>query len=181
MEIKLINGIDDSFIKQAAKILVECFADFAPDAWPNIAEALDEVRECLAPEMLVAGAFDSETLIGWIGARPQYGTTGWELHPMAVDKSRQGAGIGSALMVRLETEVRARGGITIFLGTDDEMGWTSLAGKNLYPSLWDEIAHIKNLAHHPYEFYQKNGYTIIGVIPDANGAGKPDILMAKRL
>jgi hypothetical protein len=25
------------------------------------------------------------------------------------------------------------------------------------------------------------GYTIVGVIPDANGLGKPDILMAKRI
>lgn len=33
----------------------------------------------------------------------------------------------------------------------------------------------------PYEFYQKLGYAIIGVVPDANGLGKPDILMAKRV
>jgi hypothetical protein len=31
------------------------------------------------------------------------------------------------------------------------------------------------------EFYQKLGYVIVGVIPDANGFGKPDIFMAKRL
>lgn len=34
---------------------------------------------------------------------------------------------------------------------------------------------------HPYEFYQTLGFVILGVIPDANGLGKPDILMAKRL
>jgi len=39
--------------------------------------------------------------------------------------------------------------------------------------------HIRNLGRHPYEFYQKLGYVIVGVIPDANGLGKPDILMAK--
>ncbi len=31
------------------------------------------------------------------------------------------------------------------------------------------------------EFYQKVGYTVVGVVPDANGLGKPDILMAKRI
>jgi aminoglycoside 6'-N-acetyltransferase I len=47
--------------------------------------------------------------------------------------------------------------------------------------LFDEIKSIKNLQRHSYEFYQKCGYTIVGVIPDANGIGKPDILMAKRI
>lgn len=34
---------------------------------------------------------------------------------------------------------------------------------------------------HPYEFYQKLGYSIVGVLPDANGFEKPDIFMAKRV
>jgi hypothetical protein len=42
-------------------------------------------------------------------------------------------------------------------------------------------AKIKNLHRHPFEFYQKAGFSIVGVVPDANGPGKPDILMAKRL
>jgi len=35
------------------------------------------------------------------------------------------------------------------------------------------------LKQHPYEFYQKQGFVIIGVMPDANGIGKLDILMTK--
>jgi predicted acetyltransferase len=34
---------------------------------------------------------------------------------------------------------------------------------------------------HPFEFYQKLAYVVVGIVPDANGPGKPDILMAKRL
>lgn len=40
---------------------------------------------------------------------------------------------------------------------------------------------MSSLRRHPYEFYLKLGYTVVGVIPDANGPGKPDILMATRL
>ncbi len=46
---------------------------------------------------------------------------------------------------------------------------------------FEKITHIRNINRHPYEFYQKVGYQIVGVIPNANGLGKPDIIMAKSL
>ena len=58
---------------------------------------------------------------------------------------------------------------------------TKRSGVDLYPNLFERVAGIRNLRGHPYEFYQKLGFVIVGVIPDANGLGKPDILMAKRL
>jgi aminoglycoside 6'-N-acetyltransferase I len=69
----------------------------------------------------------------------------------------------------------------MMLGTDDVTGQTTLANVNLLPNVWEHIARIRNLRRHPYEFYQKLGYAIIGAVPDANGPGKPDILMAKSL
>jgi aminoglycoside 6'-N-acetyltransferase I len=51
----------------------------------------------------------------------------------------------------------------------------------LYPNVWEHVRNITNLRDHPYEFYQKLGYVIVGVIPDANGFGQPNIFMAKRL
>lgn len=39
---------------------------------------------------------------------------------------------------------------------------------------------IKNLRQHPDEFAQICGFVIVGVMPDANGLGKPDIYMAKQ-
>ncbi len=76
--------------------------------------------------------------------------------------------------------MRERGGITLQLGSDDESGMTSLYGADLYPDVLGHLANIRNLRGHPYEFYQKLGFSIVGVMPDANGPGKPDIFMAKR-
>ena len=58
---------------------------------------------------------------------------------------------------------------------------TSLSQVDLYKNTWEHITNIRNLKGHPFEFYQKMGFTIIGVIPDANGWNKPDIMMAKRV
>lgn len=72
-----------------------------------------------------------------------------------------------------------RGALTLWLGSDDEMNMTSLAGINLYSNLWEKIRTIQKLRNHPYKFYQKCGFEIVRVMPDANGRGKPDIYMAK--
>ena len=72
-----------------------------------------------------------------------------------------------------------RGGITVYLGTDDELGRTTLSGTDLFEDTFDKISNIKNLNGHPFEFYIKKGYKIVGVVPDANGIGKPDIIMAE--
>jgi aminoglycoside 6'-N-acetyltransferase I len=121
------------------------------------------------------------TLLGVIGGIPQYDGHVWELHPLAVQPHLQGQGIGRALVADFEEQVRERDGLTITLGSDDEDGMTSLADVDLYENLWEQIRNIRNLKGHPFEFYQKLGYIITGVMPDANGRGKPDIYMSKRV
>jgi aminoglycoside 6'-N-acetyltransferase I len=34
---------------------------------------------------------------------------------------------------------------------------------------------------HPFGFYRRLGFVLVGVLPDANGPGRPDIFLAKRL
>jgi aminoglycoside 6'-N-acetyltransferase I len=124
---------------------------------------------------------DGNTVLGWIGGLPEYDGNVWELHPLVVSPNWQRKGIGTALIADFEDQIRHRGGLTIQLGSDDEDNMTSLSNCDLYENVWDKIAHIQNFKGHPYEFYQKCGYTITGVVPDANGRGKPDIIMSKRI
>lgn len=180
MPIRDLRSDDEAAIKQAALLLVEGFREHWPNAWPTLEAALEEVRECLAAERICRIAVEGEIVLGWIGGLPQYDGHVWELHPLVVRADQRGRGIGRALVEDLEAQVAARGGLTIFLGTDDEDDMTSLGGADLYTDLWGHIARIQNLKGHPYSFYEKLGFIIVGVVPDANGPGKPDIYMAKR-
>ena len=173
---------DDQAIQQAATVLVAGFRGHGWDAWQTLEEALDEVHEQLTHGRIcrVARA-DDGTVLGWIGGNPQYRGRVWELHPLVVAPEQQRRGIGRALVADFEQQVHQRGGLTIILGSDDESNSTTLGGVDLYPNIWRHVAAIRNLGGHPYEFYQKCGFVITGVVPDANGWGKPDIIMAKRV
>ena len=169
-------------IQQAANLLIKGFREHWPNAWPDIDSALQEVRDALQKEKINRIAIDDDGMVlGWIGGISEYNGKAWELHPLVVHPDIQGRGIGQALIADFEMQVKDRGGITIYLGTDDEDNLTTLSNTDLYPNVLEHIAGVKNLGRHPYEFYQKQGYTIVGVIPDANGLGKPDIIMAKRV
>lgn len=167
-----------AMLEQAATLLIEGFAA----SWPDRESALREVRESLQPDRISRVAItDDGAVIGWIGGISAYHGNTWELHPLVVHAEYRGQGIGRQLVLDLEEQVRARGGATIYLGTDDEENRTSLSGIDVYPNLLERLATMRNLNRHPYEFYQKLGYALVGLIPDANGFGKPDIVMAKRI
>jgi aminoglycoside 6'-N-acetyltransferase I len=182
MKIITLSPDNASLIQQTAQLMVVAFQEHWPDAWPTIEEGLKEVHEMLESERICRVAVDENgNLLGIIGGIPGYDGHVWELHPLAVQPSLQGQGIGRALVQDLEEQVRLKGALTITLGSDDQDGMTSLADVNPYENLWEKIRDIRNLKHHPFEFYQKMGYIITGIVPDANGIGKPDILMAKRM
>lgn len=173
-----LNVENESMINQTASILLEAF----PHSWTNIKEALEEVHECSSDGRISRVAVDDEiNVLGWIGGKSMYSGNVWELHPLVVSSELRGQGIGSALVRDFEDQVRKKRGITVWLGSDDENGSTSLSGIDVYPDVLKHIADIRNIKRHPYEFYQKLGYTIVGMCPDSNGFGKPDIYMAKRV
>jgi aminoglycoside 6'-N-acetyltransferase I len=177
MRIVDLHAGDREAIEQTARLLIE---GFSSEAWPDREAALAEVQASFQAGHISRFALNEQgNVLGWIGGISQYGGDVWELHPLVVASQYRGQGIGRALVQDFEEQVRAHGGLTILLGTDDEDHRTTLSEVDLFPNVYEHIARIRNLGQHPYEFYQKLGYVIVGVIPDANGPGKPDILMAK--
>ncbi|WMM24800.1 GNAT family N-acetyltransferase [Tissierella sp. MB52-C2] len=178
MKIVNMNEIKDDLILQAAQILT----DSLPIGWPTLDDAIDEIKERLISENVLLAAVEDDEIIGWGGILPQYNCNVFELHPLAVKQNMRRKGVGAAIVKALEDAARSRGGITMQLGADDEVndGETSFANVDLYDNLPRRIENF-NPGTHQTSFYMKIGYKIIGVMPDANGIGKPDIYMGKRL
>ena len=183
------EAADGALVEATAHVLFEAFRPVT--AWlPDIEAARAEVRESLDPSRLSLVARDEAgAVLGWVGGLHEYARV-WELHPLAVAPTQQRRGVGRALVAALEGRVAERGGLTLRLGTDDEAvpgtgeGRTSLFGIDLYNNRGEPLKHlsgIRNLRGHPYEFYLACGFALIGVVPDANGPGQPDILLAKRV
>lgn len=163
----------------AAHLLVSEFE--APGGWPDLPSARAEVDHVLEAGFARA-ALMSEELVGWIGGLPEYNGRVWELHPLVVRRAHRRRGIGRFLVEVLETEVRDRGGLTITLGTDDDSGMTSLSDVDLYADVPGHLRDLRDLGRgHPFLFYRRLGFVVTGVMPDANGRGKPDIYMSKRV
>ena len=166
--------------EEAAAVLIDALAH-APSAWPNLVAARAEVETFLAgDERFAIAAIESGRVQGWIGAIRQ-SPHAWELHPLVVRPERQGRGCGTLLVRALEDQARAASVTTVWLGTDDDFGATNLFGADLYPNVLDRLQKLAPVGRHPFVFYRKRGYAVVGAIPDASGFGKPDILMAKRI
>lgn len=176
MKIAELKPQQEKHIFQINEMLVDAFGESKPGKW------LKDIEKSFESDRISIAAMDDEdNAIGWIGGISQYHGNVWELHPLVVKKDLRDKGIGSKLVKAFEVKVKERGGITIWLGSDDENDATSLAGTDLYVDMHKKIENIRNYKNHPFEFYKKLGYVIVGVMPDANGPGKPDIYMAKRV
>ena len=167
-----------------AEMLTLAFGLAWPGSWDTPEKAAEEIHEALEEGRICRVAVDETgRALGWVGGKHVYARV-WELHPLVVHPDSQGRGVGSALVRDLGERVRERGGITLQLGTDDETGATSAYGQDVYEDIGGHIARLRIVDarwRHPLEFYRKLGFSVIGLMPDANGIGKPDILMAKRV
>jgi aminoglycoside 6'-N-acetyltransferase I len=173
--------LDAELIDRTAQLLLDTFRGKTAD-WQDLESAREEVIESLTPDRISRVMVDpGGEVVGWIGGIPAYGGRVWEIHPLVVGRSHRRHGIGRALVGDFERLAGARGALTLWAGSDDENDETTLGGADLYPDIAAAIRGIRNLRDHPYEFYLRIGFTIAGVLPDANGRGKPDIFLAKRV
>ena len=164
---------------QAASLLHEGFNHAL--GWPTLGAAQAELARILQ-EGFALGTVQDALLLGWVGALPAYHGRVWELHPIVVRPENRRRGVGRALVAAFEAQALSRGGLTATLGTDDDTGVTSLAGVDLYEDISRHIADLRDLGkEHPFLFYLKLGFVVTGVMPDANGPGRPDIYMSKPL
>jgi aminoglycoside 6'-N-acetyltransferase I len=179
MDIVDFGRLDDPQLRDAARILREAIAG---PSYKQPGEAEAETASFLTgSERFALAAIDGAAVRGWVGGVRGY-SHALELHPLVVDPSLQRQGIGQALVAALEAQAVAEGYLTVHLGTDDEVGGTSLFGADLFPDVLAKLARIEpSPGGHPFFFYRRLGYEPVGLLPDANGFGKPDILMAKRV
>lgn len=178
MEFKPCKLWKKQHFKEASVLL----SNELPIGWPTPKEAFADIIAIKKnKDAQLVGCFMEGALVGFGGYLKSY-PTAFELHPLVVKKEYQGRGIGKHLVEQLEELAFKQGALTLYLGTDDEgeQPRTSLANKDLFQGTLEHIAAFQG-GSHPASFYQKLGYSIVGVIPDANGLGRPDIYMAKKL
>ncbi|MCL2404045.1 MAG: GNAT family N-acetyltransferase [Defluviitaleaceae bacterium] len=182
MKIVNMKSLSKPMRVQAAQMLT----NELPRGWPTLEDALDEVSDLLddndEPDAVFLAAIQDDEVIGWCGILPEYESRVFELHPLVVRHDMQGRGIGKMLMTAIEEAAQQKGGLTMYLGADDELpgGETSFANVDLYDDLPTRIREFEPGTHQA-AFYMKLGYKVVGVVPDANGRGKPDIMLAKAL
>jgi aminoglycoside 6'-N-acetyltransferase I len=179
MQITAFEALGPAQLDDAARVLRAGFAHFG-HAFSEPGEAEAEVQSFLDdPDRHALAALGDGEVLGWIGWVVSHDFA-WELHPLVVRPDLQRRGVGARLVQALEAEAAKAGVLTIWLGSDDDYGGTNLHGVELYPDVLAHAADVRQIDRHPVDFYRRLGFQVVGLIPDANGPGKPDIFMAKR-
>ena len=174
---------DDSLVDALVPVSVRAAALNAPLWLPTPERARAEIARVAAGPGVCRVLLEGDVPRGWAGAAP-CADTAWELHPLLVDPARHGGGFGRRLVADVERLAAAAGALTMDLSTSDATGATTLGGVDLYPDPLGALARLDVLdpeTGHAFRFWQKVGYAVVGVLPDAEGRGVPSIRLAKPL
>ena len=174
---------DTALIQQTAQIAYETSQTISKIWLPDMDAALEEVYDSLNQDEGVSRVLlIDNTVAAWIGIFPLYSKI-VEIHPLIVNPAYQNRGLGRRMVAQAIAWAERRGALTLFVGTSDETMATSLSllGIGLYGNPGGAIANFHQLKSHPCGFWLKMGFRIVGVLPDAEGPGMPNIMLAKPL
>lgn len=178
-----IDYTDGNSLAKLASLSHSASQIHSPNWLPTVEAAMKELQRASEEQILTSMAIEAGIPRGWIAAHPQ-GHGSWEIHPLLVDPAASGQGHGRILVEDIERKMRSKRGISVFLSTSDATHSTNLSDVDLYQ---DPLAALRDIGvrdkthGHAYQFWQRIGYTVVGVIPDAEGIGIPSIHLAKKL
>lgn len=172
---------DAEHIDVLARVLLASFADLSPAYLPTIDAARAAINETFGEDrcsrLLLTGTGE---IGGWIAGARAYGRL-WELHPLVVTPQWRRHGFRLALVRDLARLVAARGALTLYASTSDEANRTNLFGQDLYLDPILALQRLRAVGDHPMNFYLKVGFSLVGLMPDAEGRGMPSIHFAMRV
>lgn len=173
--------LDAAAVEQLAELTLVAVRDHAPDWLPELDDARDEVTDALAPGKIARVLVEpGGQPVGWVAVGHAWGRV-WELHPLIVAAAHQRCGHGRRLVREIERLAQMAGALTMVLGTSDSTAATSLGNVDLYYDTFARLANLHARRPHAVDFWRRIGYQVVGVIPDAEGPGKPSISLARRL
>ncbi len=173
--------LDADQLEVLAHVTFAAAREHSPVWMPDLDAARGELTDAREPQKIGRVLLDATGQpIAWVTAVPDWGDV-WELNPLIVGIEHQGSGHGQRLVSEIEQLVAARGARTMTAFTSDTIGATSLADCDLYDNTFARLAAVEIRRPHALGFLQHVGYRIVGVVPDAEGPGKPSIALARRL
>jgi len=172
--------LDAAALEQLAYVTLASAQTHVTEWLADLDAAREELADALAPEKTALVLIESGKPIAWVAAARDWGRI-WELHPLIVAVDHQRRGHGLRLVRAIEDIARAAGALTMLLGTSDTVDATSLSNVDLYEGTGARLDAMTVRAPHAVTFWQRAGYKIVGVLPDAEGPGKPSIQLARPL
>ena len=175
-----LDSPDTRTVEQLAQITFDAFRESSPQWLPTMETARRQVLAVVETNQIGKVLVDQDrTPMGWIGLIP--GARVWEIHPIAIAVEHQYKGYGQLLVEDAAAMATNAGALTLFASTSDEVGTTNLFGQNLYDNPALALANLQATGRTPYKFWESAGFTVVGVLPDAEGKGKPSIHLAREL
>lgn len=171
---------DEDHVNEIAQFLYECFRKYAPEWVPDLESCKKEIQESFQPGRRSRVLLTEDgRAAGWIGAITDEHL--WEIHPIAVSPQDQRLGYGRMLVTDFISLAKESGAVAVWAGTSDETHSTSFSRIDLYRNASTALENFNAPEDHPVNFWSKVGFSLVGVMPDEEGLGKPGIHFAKRI